>query len=302
MNLIGLDINAVGNHEFDEGADELQRMQNGGFYPTEGCKEKAHGFAGADFPFLAANVIDTTTGKPIFRPYVIKRFKNVKVGFIGMTLEGTPNIVSPAGISNLQFLDEAETANRYASELKRKHGVQAIVVVLHEGGIQSVPFNTTTYDSCTGVSGAIVDIVKNTSLDVDMFMTGHTHQPYNCAINADARSARTTCRGGADQRRVGRAPADRHRPRLDPRTRDVASISHTDVATFTEGRTPEADVQSLIDHYDKLSRHWPEPVGKIAADITPRDQRDEQRARLPHRRRATRRHRRCRFAATPMSR
>ena len=111
MNRIGLDLNAVGNHEFDEGADELRRMQRGGCHPVDGCQDGT-GFGGADFRFLAANVVRESTGRTLFRPYAIKRVQGVKIGFIGMTLEGTPDIVSPAGVAGLDFLDEADTANR----------------------------------------------------------------------------------------------------------------------------------------------------------------------------------------------
>ena len=137
MNEIGLDLNAVGNHEFDEGEAELLRMQNGGCHPTDTagtCKDTDGRFDGANFRFLAANVVRRDTGEPLFPPYEIRKFGNIKVGFIGMTLEGTPDIVSPSGIRNLEFLDEAETANRYAQELRNEHGVRAIVVLLHEGG------------------------------------------------------------------------------------------------------------------------------------------------------------------------
>ena len=136
MNQIGLDLNAVGNHEFDEGAAELKRMQRGGCHPVDGCLDGT-GFGGAHFRFLAANVVRADSGKTLFRPYAIRKFDGIKIGFIGMTLEGTPDIVSPAGVAGLDFLDEAETANRYARELRRKHGVRAIVVLLHEGGVQS---------------------------------------------------------------------------------------------------------------------------------------------------------------------
>ena len=74
-----------------------------------------------------------TPGEPLFPPYAIRKFGDIKVGFIGMTLEGTPNIVVPSGDPGLEFLDEAETVNRYAAEL-HEHGVRAIVVLLHEGG------------------------------------------------------------------------------------------------------------------------------------------------------------------------
>ena len=113
MNQLGLDLNAVGNHEFDEGEEELKRMQRGGCHPNDGC-ETGHTFEGADFKFLAANVVRKDNASTLFKPYAIRRFQGKKIGFIGMTLEGTPSIVSPSGIRNLNFLDEAATANRYA--------------------------------------------------------------------------------------------------------------------------------------------------------------------------------------------
>ncbi len=118
MNKIGLDLNAVGNHEFDEGRQELLRMQRGGCHPTDGCQDGT-GFSGAEFRFLAANVVDELSGKPLFRPYAIRKFRGIKVGFIGMTLQGTPDIVSPSGVAGLDFLDEADTANLYAHKLRK---------------------------------------------------------------------------------------------------------------------------------------------------------------------------------------
>jgi len=88
----------------------------------------------------------------------VRKINGMKVGFIGMTLEGTPGIVAPAGITHLKFLDEADTANQYARVLRHK-GVKAIVVLLHQGGFQSVPFNTSTINTCTGFSGDVTDII-----------------------------------------------------------------------------------------------------------------------------------------------
>ena len=176
MNRLGLDLNAVGNHEFDEGAAELLRMRNGGCHPVDGCLD-GDGFAGADFQFLAANVVRRATGKTLLAPYAIKQFDGVKVAFVGMTLENTPEIVTPSGVAGLEFRDEAETVNRLVPELKRR-GAETIVVLLHEGGRQAGTFN-----ECTGISGPIVDIVNRTDDEVDAFITGHTHQAYNCVID-----------------------------------------------------------------------------------------------------------------------
>jgi 5'-nucleotidase len=178
MNKLGLDLNAVGNHEFDEGETELRRMAAGGCHPTDGCQD-GDGFGGAEFGFLAANVVSKSTGRPMFAPYAIREFDGERIGFIGMTLEGTPDIVSPGGIANLDFLDEADTANHYAKRLHRR-GVDAVVVLLHEGAVQdpaSSPIN-----DCAGIGGPIVDIVSRTTPDVDLFVTGHTHQPYRCLL------------------------------------------------------------------------------------------------------------------------
>jgi 5'-nucleotidase len=178
MNEIGLDVAAVGNHEFDEGAAELVRLQRGGCHPVDGCRDGTP-FGGADFRYLAANVVSRRTGKPLFPPYAIRRVGGVRIGFIGMTLEGTPDIVPPSVSASLRFADEAETANRYVRQLRRRK-VQAIVVLLHEGG---APRARALADDCPGLSGPIEDIVRRTSAEVDAFITGHTHAAYNCVLD-----------------------------------------------------------------------------------------------------------------------
>jgi 5'-nucleotidase len=178
MNEVGLDLNAVGNHEFDEGAAELLRLQRGGCHPNDGCLDGTP-FAGARFRFLAANVISRSTGRPLFPPYAIRRLGGMKVGFIGMTLEGTPDIVPPSVSRVLRFADEARTANRYVRVLRRR-GVQAIVVLLHEGG---APVRPALPDECPGLSGPLEDIIRRTSGEVDVFLTGHTHAAYNCVVD-----------------------------------------------------------------------------------------------------------------------
>ena len=257
MNQIGLDLNAVGNHEFDEGEAELLRMQYGGCHPTDTagtCKDADGRFDGANFRFLAANVVRRDTGEPLFPPYEIRKFGNIKVGFIGMTLEGTPDIVSPSGIRNLEFLDEAETANRYAQELRNEHGVRAIVVLLHEGGTPT-PF--AGINACN-VTGAIVDIVNRTDDAVDLFVTGHTHQPYNCVI--DGRPVTSASSFGRlvtdiDFTLDRRTQGHRERPRQQRdrhRTVDRA-----------------LDIQALIDRYTTLVAPIRDRViGNLTAPLT----------------------------------
>ena len=160
-------------------------MQDGGCHPVDGCGD-GDGFDGADFQFLAANVVYKKNDKPIFQPYKIHTFQHgVKVAFIGMTLEGTPLIVSPGGISTVNFLDEAETVNDLIPEIKAQ-GVETIVVLLHEGGS---PSNTGTntpqasINSCVNPSGALPPIVAAMDDEVDVVITGHTNWAVNCVID-----------------------------------------------------------------------------------------------------------------------
>jgi 5'-nucleotidase len=182
-NLWGVDFNAVGNHEFDEGTAELSRMAKGGCHPVDGCQD-GDGFAGADFQYLAANVVSEKSGKTLFPAYKIRSFKGVKVAFIGLTLEGTPLIVTPSGVAGYDFLDEADTINSLIRKIKRQ-GAETIVVLIHEGGTQNVAPDLSNIDFCNGFTGPIADIVERTNDEVDLWISGHTHQPYNCVIDGD---------------------------------------------------------------------------------------------------------------------
>ena len=204
LDLMGLDFNAVGNHEFDEGVDELLRMQQGGCHPMDGCQD-GDGFAGARFGFLAANVRWRDSGQSVFPAYGIRRFEGVRVAFIGLTLEGTPAVVSTSGVAGLQFDDEAETVNRLVPQL-RGRGIEAIVVVIHEGGLP-----TGGHDDCPSLSGPIVGIVAQLEDAVDLVISGHTHQAYNCALpNAAGRAVPVTSaassRSTGDAGRAGAGP------------------------------------------------------------------------------------------------
>jgi 5'-nucleotidase len=174
---LGLDVSSVGNHEFDEGVTELKRMQHGGCHPVEGCFA-GDGFDGAEFQYLAANVTDKRTKLPILPPVDVKIIDGVPVGFIGMTLEGTPGIVNPAGITTVDFRDEVETANLW-SGLLRLLGVKAQVLLLHEGGQQGATGNVST---CDGFTGVISPIVAGLRDEIGVVVSGHTHRFYSCSL------------------------------------------------------------------------------------------------------------------------
>ncbi|WP_428953820.1 bifunctional metallophosphatase/5'-nucleotidase [Streptomyces sp. cg35] len=266
MNKLDLDVTSVGNHEFDEGAAELARIQNGGCHPEDGCYEKGRTFKGADYPYLAANVTDEKTGKPVLKPYWVWKNKGVKVGFIGVTLEGTPNIVSADGVKGLKFHDEIETVNKYAKILD-KQGVKSIVALIHEGGAPASSAYNYDCDSPgagAGVSGPIVDIAKGITPRVDALVTGHTHNAYVCTIPDPSGKPRMVTSASS----YGKLYTDTTLT-YDRRTKDIVRTSvksANHVVARTQAKAP--DMTELIGRWNKLAAPVAnQAVGHISADI-----------------------------------
>ena len=236
LSMMGLALASVGNHEFDEGKDELKRMQNGGCHPVDKC-QGPHPFAGARFHYLAASTIEKDTGKTIFPPYEIREFDGIPVGFIGLALKGTPDIISPVSAAGLEFRDEADTVNALVPELHTR-GVEAIVVLIHEGG-----FPAGDYNECPGISGAIVGIVKKFDRAVDVVVSGHTHQAYVCAI--DGRLVTSGDKYGTLVTAIDL--------KLDPKTRDVISARADNVIVRTGTLAKDPEQTALLKAYDKVA-------------------------------------------------
>ena len=236
LSMMGLEVASVGNHEFDEGKDELLRMQNGGCHAVDKC-QGPQPFAGAKFHYLAASTIETATGKTVFPPYEIKRFEGIPVAFIGLTLKGTPGIVSPAGVAGLEFRDEADTVNALVPELKAD-GVEAIVVLIHEGGLP-----TGDYNECPGISGPIVDIVKKFDPAIDVVISGHTHRAYICRV--DGRLVTSGDKFGTLVTSIDL--------KLDPVTRDVVSASANNIIVRTADFAADPQQTALLASYDRLA-------------------------------------------------
>jgi 5'-nucleotidase len=194
-NLMRVDFASVGNHEFDKGSAELQRIQRGGCH-VAGCTgapyRRVNGrttnrYPGADFQYLSANVTVDATGRTLFPAYDTKEFRTgsgrkVEVGFIGEVLEDTPTIVTPSGVAGLTFGDEADAANRAARRLRRQ-GVDTQVLVIHQGGFQS---GTAALNGCAGnlAGSAIADIATRLDPSIKVIVSAHTHAEYRCTITA----------------------------------------------------------------------------------------------------------------------
>lgn len=257
MNRAGLEFNAVGNHEFDEGAAELLRMQNGGCHPSDAnsCKGASVGtpvpFEGAKFKFLAANVEETATGKTIFPAYAIKTFGKVRVGFIGMTLQETPTIVTPSGVAGLTFTDEAATVNALIPKL-RARGVQSIVILLHQGGTQPVTQAVDTINQCVGnlAGSPLPAIVAQLDDEVDMVISGHTHQAYNCQLpNSAGRLIPITSANSQ-----GRVLSDIDMT-VNDATGEVVAIAANNIAVNRSDSNimPNATIANIVANYKALA-------------------------------------------------
>ena len=181
MNLMGLRMSSVGNHEFDQGRKELLRQQNGGCdspRPKKACK-LAPEFKGARFTYLAANVLDKATGKPFMPAYRIETVKGVKVGVVGVVLQDTASVAVSSAIAGLDFIGEAEAINRTLPQM-RAEGAQVIVALVHEGGRTD---EAPQQPACKGLTGAVVDIVKQLDPAIRLVITGHSHQGYLCQVD-----------------------------------------------------------------------------------------------------------------------
>jgi 5'-nucleotidase len=193
LNSLGMDVSGVGNHEFDEGVTELLRMQNGGCGPVDSCK--AHPFEGADFQYLAANVFYMGTNETILPPYEIKTVDGKKIAFIGLTLEGTPTIVTPSAVAGLEFKPEVATVNALVQTLASQQKVKAFVVLLHQGGSQTIPAPVfpgpesqpdayMDVNKCVNFNGPEITSIANGLDDrIKVVVSAHTHQPYVCTID-----------------------------------------------------------------------------------------------------------------------
>jgi 5'-nucleotidase len=286
LNALKLDVSSVGNHEFDEGYKELQRMAHGGCI-ADGAgannQDSCPGgktFAGANFDYLAANVVYQGTNTTILPSYAIKNIKGAKIGFIGMTLQDTPNIVTAAGVAGLEFKGEVETANALVPVL-RAQGVNAIVVLIHQGGTpgqetwygpDNKPYKVNpTYDYTCGKGGQldptspIIPIAKDLDPAIDLIISGHTHQPYVCDIKDRTGQDRMVTSASS----FGRLYNDTELT-YDRRTQDIVRSS-VESANMIVSRdvTKDATETGIIAQYKKLVEPIASRViGKIATDVT----------------------------------
>lgn len=262
LSMMGFDYAAVGNHEFDEGVDELLRMQNGGCHPTDGCFTGAGipPFTGATFKYISANVVHTSDGSLLFPAYAIRNVGGVKVAFIGISLESTPTIVLPAGTAGLTFKPELDTVNSTVKALKDSDGIKAFIILIHDGtGPASGP------NACRLNDPFITNFVMKVDPEVDAIISGHTHNAYNCSIQVKKNYGPMLVTSAGNN---GRFLTDLNFS-LSGTNGQVLSSSATNISIVDANVTADADVQNLLNAYSVISAPIANRViGSITADIT----------------------------------
>ena len=268
LSKIGLELTSVGNHEFDRGRDEILRIQNGGCYiggvvGQDTCLNNGQ-YKGAGFTFLSANVQDTASGKTLFPAVAMKTFGTIKVGFVGLTLKGTPQVVTSTGVAGLSFLDEAPTINQYAAQLRRD-GASAVVVLIHQGGQTTA--TTLNDQTCPNLSGDILPIVDALSADVDVVVSGHTHQEYVCKRNGKLLTS-TGFYGSAVTEINLSVQAGHGVLSASANTRPVINDLNTKLPEGYTALSKDPEIDALVKRYVALSAVLKGVVvGSISADI-----------------------------------
>ncbi|MEU5876541.1 bifunctional metallophosphatase/5'-nucleotidase [Spirillospora sp. NPDC047279] len=255
---VGVTASAVGNHEFDEGYRELQRIQWGGCHPTDGCSPAGR-WRGAKFDYLAANVIKEKQNKPVLKPWTIRRINGVRVGFIGVVTKTTPTIVTADGIKGLRFDDEVAAADRAARELKRR-GVRAMVLLVHEGDQVTAGQRP---DACGVVPGAGTRIAQAADPEIDMVLAGHTHQQYICSVPDPKGDPRLYSSGSSFGRVITQVDFQ-----VNKRTGDIvrSTLKGDNHVVTRDVADPETE-KFVATWKERVAEIADRPIGKITATL-----------------------------------
>lgn len=246
FNEMNFEYGTLGNHEFDEGLGEFNRIMKGEA-PTPGQFNKIvdeYPHEASKQEIVIANLVDKDTNKIPFdwKPYTIKEIpvndKTVKVGFIGVVTTEFPNLVLRKNHEQYRVLDEAESIAKYARELNDQ-GVHAIAVLAHVAAT-----------SKNGVAeGPAAEMIKKLNQlypenSVDLVFAGHNHQYTNGMVG------NTLIVQGTSQ---GKAYSD-VRGVLDTDTGDFVKTPTAKIIAVdpSKGKAKDAKVQAIINEANEI--------------------------------------------------
>ncbi len=211
--LMGFDVGTLGNHEFDRGGEEAQRLVRR-----------------AGFPYVSASVVSARSGEPVLPPYRIVERGGVSVGFIGVSTSDSPYFLLDEAKRSYRWLDPSESVNRWVPELRRR-GVETIVVLAHAGAFQDGG----------RAEGEIVEEAAEMDDAVDVVVAGHTHSRLD--LDVDGKLVVGALAYGTA---IGRV-----RMTIDRAGGDVVAKSADVVRTRHRGVKPDPRLAQLVTSYAK---------------------------------------------------
>jgi len=258
LNALELQATAVGNHEFDRGWAELSGRVTDA----------------SDYPQLGANVYLAGTDTPALPEYALLDADGLTVGVIGAVTEETPSLVSPAGITDLEFGDPVEAVNRVAAQLSDGDAgngeADVLVALYHEGAGAGTPDGATLEEELAA-GGPFAALVEDTSADVDAIFTGHTHKEYSWSAPIPGTDrTRPIVQTGSYGGNIGEivltidpeGAVSAHTERLVPRTTTPAAEL---IATYPKVAEVDRIVKAALAAAAEVGNT---AIGEVSADIT----------------------------------
>ncbi|MDO5365294.1 surface-anchored 5'-nucleotidase [Streptococcus dysgalactiae] len=246
FNKMGFEYGTLGNHEFDEGLAEFNRIMTGQAPAADSTINditKNYEHEASKQTIVIANVVDKESNKIPYdwKPYAVKDVpvndKSVKVGFIGIVTTEIPNLVLKQNYEQYKFLDAAETIVKYAKELQGQN-VNAIVVLAH---IPATSKDGVVDNEVATIMEKVNQLYPNHS--VDIVFAGHNHQYTNGTVG------KTRVVQAVSQ---GKAYAD-VRGTLDTDTNDFVATPEAKVIAVAPGvKTGSADIKAIVDQANEI--------------------------------------------------
>ncbi|MBM7652274.1 5'-nucleotidase [Neobacillus cucumis] len=244
LNLLHIDVGTPGNHELDQGVNEMKRLIYGGF------NEKTGYFNGSNTPYISANIIDKRTNNPLFPPYVIKEIDGIKIGFIGVVTTETNLYVTHENRKEVEITDEVSAINRTAQLLKEK-GIKAIVVLAHVSAESNL--------SGTNPQEALVEMAPKIDNEVDVIFAGHSHQYANTIVDNKLIVQAYSYGEAFSQVNI----------KIDRNTKDIIEKRAKIVVTSHDGIKPDKDTVALLKKYkEKLGDKFNQIVGFLPEEVS----------------------------------
>lgn len=260
LNALDLETSAVGNHEFDQGFDDLTGRVTDA----------------ADWDYLGANVYVKGTQDAALPEYDVLEIDGVRVGLIGAVTEETPTLVTPSGIADLDFGDPVEAVNRVAAQLQdgdESNGEAEVLVALyHEGAGAGTPDGATLEEE-VAAGGTFAEIVEGTAPSVDAIFNGHTHKQYawEAPVPGDETRTRPVIQTGSYGENIGHVTLEVDDTTADVVSYDVVNVPRTTtpweqlVATYPRVQAVKDVLDPALAEADVIGS---QPVGEVTADIT----------------------------------